>query len=196
MAKKKAAVCKKCGGAIHPVRGCNLCPMFASGTTPACVSDTTRFPGHLQGGRQFGTAAVRNSYLAKAKAAGVSTDGKVYFSALADSPGDPRAWVDSKADQVKLLQERGWAADGDVKVKGREVAPRESPRLAEDLVEDHVERELERRYPDAENGRRVKIKKRELAEIREAVIDKHGRPLPGAAPIVKVKGKRQPRAAK
>lgn len=177
-----AKTCKKCGGAIHPVRGCTLCPMFASGRTPACKSDGTIFPGHLTGGRQFVNPHVRARYLAKARAAGVTTDGKVYCSALADSPGDPRAWVDNVADQKKLLEERGWAAEGDVKVKGRDPKPAAPVRLAEDLVEAHVERELEARYPDAQNGKVVKIKKAELEAIREAVIEKHGAPKPGAAP--------------
>jgi hypothetical protein len=153
MAAKKKAACKKCGGAIHPTRGCTLCPMFASGQGPVCVSDTTRFPGHLAGGRQFGNAAVRRKYLAQARKAGVSTDGKVYNSSLAAYPGDPRAWTDSKGDQVRLLEERGWSAEGDVRVKGKEVAPAPAVRLAEDLVQDHVERELERRFPDAVYGK-------------------------------------------
>lgn len=177
--------CRKCGGAVHPVRGCTLCPMFASGETPACRSDGTIFPGHLTGGRQFKTEAVRRRYLAKARAAGVSTDGKVYSSALAAFPGDPRAWTDTVGDQVKLLQERGWSADGDLKVKGPEVAPAPAVRLAEDLVQDRMEAELERRYPDAQGGKVVKVKKKELERLRHDIIEKHGAPAPGKLGNVK-----------
>lgn len=171
--------CKRCGGAIHPTRGCTLCPMFASGVTPACKSDGTIFPGHLTGGRQFRTEVVRRRYLAKARAAGVSTDGKVYCSSLAEFPGDPRAWTDNVGDQVKLLKERGWSADGDVKVKGPEVAPPPPVRLAEDLVQERLERKLEELYPDAQNGKVVKIKKKELERLRNDIIEKHGAPAPG-----------------
>lgn len=180
-----AKTCKKCGGAVHPVRGCTLCPMFASGVTPACKSDGTIFPGHLTGGRQFQSPELRRRYLAKARAAGVSTDGKVYVGALADSPGDPRAWVDNVGDQKKLLEERGWNSDGDVKVKAPDVAPPPPVRLAEDLIQDRLEIELEKRYPDAQNGKVVKIKKKELAELREAIIEKHGAPARGKLGNVK-----------
>jgi len=178
--------CKKCGGGLRPAGGCKLCVMFTTGQTPSCVSDTTRFPGHLQGGAQFTNPAVRASYLAKARAAGVNPAGKVYSSSLAACPGDPRAWADSKGDQVKLLEDRGWSADGDVKVKGREVEPAAPVRLAEDLVQGRMERELEQRYPDAINGKTVKIKRRDLEDLREGIIEKHGAPKPGAAPQVKV----------
>lgn len=147
--------------------------MFASGRAPTCVSDTTRFPGHLMGGRQFATDAVRDAYMAEARKAGVNVDGKVYFSSLAAYPGDPRAWCDSQAEQKKLLEERGWSASGDLNVKGRDVAPAPKVRLADDLVEEHVERELEARYPDAAG---VRIKRQEYEDIKEAVIEKHGAP--------------------
>lgn len=178
--------CKKCGGAVHPTRGCLLCPMFASGEAPTCVSDTTRFTGDQMGGRQFANPAVRRKYLAQAKKAGVNTDGKVYFSSLAAFPGDPRAWADSKGEQVRLLEERGWSADGDVKVKGKEYVPTPAVRLADDLVEERMERELEQRYPDATGGKTVRIKKKELAELRESIIEKHGAPRPGATPQFKI----------
>jgi hypothetical protein len=195
--------CKKCGGRLNRAGACLLCPMFASGETPSCVSDTTRFTGDRMGGRQFGNDVVREAYLAKARAAGVTTDGKLYFSSLARFPGDPEAWMDAQGDQVKLLQKRGWSAEGDVNVKGPDVAPLPAVRLAEDLVEARVEEELERRYPDAVGGKKVRIKKKEFRDIREAVIEKHGAPLPGRAPQYKLgppdpkkpKGKR-PKAKK
>lgn len=174
-----AKTCGKCGGAIHPVRGCTLCPMFASGQTPTCRSDGTIFPSHLMGGRQFKTAAVRNRYLARARAAGVNTDGKVYCSSLADFPGDPRAWVDSTGEQKRLLEERGWNATGDITVKAPDAAPPPPVRLAEDLVEERLSRKLEEMYPDAENGKVVKIKKKVIERLRNDIIEKHGAPAPG-----------------
>lgn len=195
MPKKTAAdpaTCPRCGSKLNRIGECVSVfgPCNAEGRAPSCVSDTTRFPGHLQGGGQFTNAAVRRAYMAKAKKAGVSTAGKVYFSQLAAFPGDPAAWHDSKSGQEKLLEARGWEAEGDVKVKGREGPPPKPIRLAEDIVAARVEEELERRYPDAVN---VKVKRQEIEDIREAVIDRHGSPLPGSKPApVKITQGRTP----
>jgi hypothetical protein len=84
------------------------------------------------------------------------------MSEIAAYPGDPRAWVDSVSDIKAVCEERGWAADGDVKVKGREQAPAAEPVVAEDIVREHVAREVAAN-PEA-------AKKPE--ETREKVISK------------------------
>lgn len=187
-----ATKCKKCGAKLNRIGECSsiVGPCNAEGRAPHCKSDGNRFPGHLQSGAQFKNPVVRARYLARAKAAGVNTEGKVYSSALAAFPGDPRAWTDSQADQVKLLEERNWSADGDLKVKARDVAAPPPVRLAEDLVQERLERELELRYPDAQNGKVVKIKKKEIERLRQEIIEKHGAPAPGALnPVKYVRGK-------
>lgn len=193
MSKKTPAAeathCPKCSGKLNIIGECKLCPMFEEGRAPTCVSDTTRFPGHLQGGSQFTNPAVRRAYMAKARAAGVNPNGKVYFSSLAAFPGDPAAWQDSKAGQEKLLTTRGWEAEGDVKVKAREGPAPKPIRLADDIVQARVEEELEKRYPDAVG---MKLKRQEYEDIKEAVINKHGAPLPGVAAPVRLPGGRRP----
>lgn len=196
MTKKKAAAdptsCPKCGSKLNRIGECVSVfgPCNAEGRAPSCVSDTTRFPGHLQGGGQFSNPVTRRNYLAKARKAGVNPNGKIYYSSLAAFPGDPAAWQDSKAGQEKLLTARGWESEGDVKVKGRDAAPPKPIRLAEDIVMARVEEELERRYPDAVD---VKIKRQEYEDIREAVIEKHGAPPAHKAAAVKLSKGRDPR---
>lgn len=193
MSKKKKADptnCPRCGAKLNRIGECVSVfgPCNAEGRAPSCVSDTTRFPGHLQGGGQFSNPAVRRAYMAKARAAGVNPNGKVYYSSLAAFPGDPAAWHDSKASQEKLLTARGWEAEGDVKVKGRDGPAPKPIRLADDIVQARVEEELEKRYPDAVD---MKLKRQEYEDIRAAVIDKHGAPLPGkVSPVRFTEGRR------
>ena len=76
-----------------------------------------------------------------------------------------------------------------MKVKGRDVPDAPPVRLAEDLVQERLERELELRYPDAQDGKVVKIKKKEIARLRQEIIERHGAPAPGKLNRVKyVKG--------
>lgn len=50
---------------------------------------------------------VYAAYREKARRAGVSTTGKFYFTRLAQEPGDPNAWVGSKAEAIAAAQRTG-----------------------------------------------------------------------------------------
>jgi hypothetical protein len=86
--------------------------------------------------------------LAEAKAAGVNPRGKVYKGGLADFPGDPRAWVESRGDCIRLAEERGITLEGGINYKPPEtVAPTDwsdKPyRVADDIIEDRWEDAVE-----------------------------------------------------
>lgn len=142
--------------------------MVESGKAPRVKSDDTFFRGFTgTGGAQF-SDEVRPFYLEEAKKAGVSVSGKQYFSELAAYPGDPRAWVSSRGEMKQLLEERGWSADGDIKVKGEAPEPAGPVRLADDIAEDMALDALEDRFPDRESFTRE-----EVAEAKAEAVEAH-----------------------
>ncbi len=85
---------------------------------------------------------VRQHHEAMARAAGVSTAGKVYMPGLArpNMPGDPTAWVSDHSEFKKRLEERGdgWS-DGTQVVRARnDFAPGPGVEVAPDLVEERA----------------------------------------------------------
>lgn len=96
---------------------------------------------------------------------GVDPKGKVYVGGLASFPGDPRAWVDGRGDVARVLDERGWGAEGTVKRTTRVEEP-EHIALAEDIVDDIVDRELDK-IPEAD---RPGVN---LEDLREKVKERH-----------------------
>ena len=162
----------------------NLAIMFATGQGPTLHTDDTFFRG-WQGasGAQFDKRLPydQNLYMREAKEAGVSTNGKVYMHGLAEYPGDPRAWVGTKGEMKKRLEQKGWGCDRlGVKVR-TDVEPEATPALAEDLVQEMVARKFQ-----GEDDRAITPKK--LAEAREAVIEKHGQKNGPTTPLKKSKG--------
>jgi hypothetical protein len=120
-----------------------LADLFNSQQAPVIRTDATFMRGRKKGAEQFGNLPnVRETYMEPARRLGMSTDGKVYMSEIAAYPGDPRAWVDSTDDIKRVCEERGWAASGDVTVKGREKAPTPDVEVAEDIVQEHIEHEI------------------------------------------------------
>lgn len=168
------ATCERCGGNLPRVGGCKLCEMFATGRGPTVVTDDTRFQGYTKvGGAQFKCDATRDYYLGIAREHGVDVGGKQYFSQLAAFPGDPRAWVDSQGEQRRLLEERGWGCDGDLKVAGRPQERAPDTPLADDIADDLVEDYLEARHGPLDG---VTIPVKEYHDAREAVVEKHAVP--------------------
>lgn len=114
--------------------------MFAAQRAPHGVSDKT-FMADTANGKQFqGQEHVGNAYRETAEAMGGSVTGKKYLSGLAAFPGDPEAWVDSRGDAQRLLEKRGWGAEGTINVKPRErtnPAPA-GPDVADDLLDKYT----------------------------------------------------------
>lgn len=131
--------------------GCSprLAEMFALASPPTLKTEATFQAKNGQlGGAQF-SDATREYYLAAARAAGVSTDGKFYEGRCARFAADPEAWVSGPDDVKRVLESRGWGCDGDITVKAPDRAPPKDVAIAPDVVEDLIEARLEKQLgPD------------------------------------------------
>jgi hypothetical protein len=117
--------------------------MVATGIAPGCMTDDVFLAGLGCNGSQFdGQERVGDEYKQIAKEAGVSVQGKVYMGSLAEYPGDPKAWISSRADAERVCTERGWGCRGAVNVKTPQVAPLPSVGVADDLVEHHAAKRI------------------------------------------------------
>jgi hypothetical protein len=118
----------------------------------------------------LGFGKMRNDmqefYVRRAKEHGVSVEGKVYESGLARFPGDPKAWVSSVGEVQAICREQNLTCTGAVEYQGHEVAPIPDCPLSEQLIRENMVETLAK-----EPG-----KKRDLREVREEVIAKHGAP--------------------
>ncbi len=85
---------------------------------------------------------VRQHHEAMARAAGVSTDGKVYMPALArqNMPGDPMAWVSDHSEFKRRLEDRGdgWSDDTQCVPPRNDFAPPPDIEVATDLIEERA----------------------------------------------------------
>lgn len=106
--------------------------------------------------------------LAAAKRAGVVTAGKIYKPSLADrrGPADPMAWVSDLHDVKRVCELRNYEATGSVKTKARELPPTPDVRLAPNIVDEFVQQEIAKEP----------LKKHDIGELRNKVIEKHGKP--------------------
>lgn len=100
-----------------------------------------------------------------AKRAGINVSGKFYAGGLADSrgPADPKAWVDSTADVVRVAQERNLTVSGAAEYRGQAVPRAKSKPLSEKLTQEMMRRER-KNHPGMKSG-----------ELREMVVEKYGR---------------------
>lgn len=132
--------CRKAGSSHR------LSEMLALRQGPSLQTDTRWLTGHCNGS-QFAddprTQQMGEYYRSVARARGVSTEGAIYKSQLARFPGDPEAWVRSKADCVKVAAKRGMTLEGGIKYKppaSVNDVPDEQPyRVADDIVDKQYE---------------------------------------------------------
>lgn len=70
--------------------------------------------------------------LREARAAGIDTTGKFYFSGLADKRGhmDAEAWVSDRSDVERVAKKRNLEVQGSVNVKARDVPPPEAKKIS------------------------------------------------------------------
>jgi hypothetical protein len=156
--------------AVYGGTSVRLAAMFVTGRTPAINTDDVFMRGWKKSGpEQFAhmPRLAREAYLEPAKRAGVSTNGKVYFSELASFPGDPRAWIGTKGEAQALLRERRWSCDA-LGVNHEPVERPDDVPLAADIVDRHVEEELAE-VPEPDRTERV------VNDTRAKVIDRHAK---------------------
>ena len=112
---------------------------------------------------------TRKRYNAMASSAGVSTTGKTYSAQLAGYPGDPQAWIDSRADVTRICRNRGLQCNGSVNVSGADGDVADRQGVPDDkLVGDRIaEIELEKGKPFSRE------EKRGMAEdVRKSITPK------------------------
>ena len=132
---------------------CKMCDMFVSQQAPGGVTDSTFLCG-VGAGRQFDkTPHFGDQYAATAMKKGQCTTGKVYLSGLAAYPGDPRAWVSSRAEIKKLCVERNMTCEGAVNYKPVYTSdPKPDVALAPDIIAREVDKIIEKN-PEAAHDR-------------------------------------------
>ena len=98
----------------------------------------------------------------EAKAAGINISGKYYCGGIADHRGwrDPKAWVSSNDDVLRVAKERRMSVSGSVNYDPP-VAPPKRTLINESIVKEMVAKE-KRKNPSAK-----------VADLREKVIAKH-----------------------
>jgi len=83
--------------------------MCANKSPPCINTDTTFMKGKLNDSG-FGSSEAEQymeaKYRGMAEAEGFNTKGKHYFGSIAERPGDPRAFQDTKAGVIEVAEER------------------------------------------------------------------------------------------
>jgi hypothetical protein len=121
--------------------------MCATQTPPGAQgTDRTLMEGRY-GGAHMDALPERQAawMLREAKAAGISTKGKVYHGGIADKRGhrDPEAWIDSAADILRVAKKRNLEVRGAVNYTPPEAAgPPKSVDLNPKLVRQLARREM------------------------------------------------------
>jgi len=127
-------------------RTCESCGKTAEARfgVPLLKTATAFMAGAKYGAEQFAgdNAITREQYLAPARKAGVSINGKVYQHGLARFIGDPQAWVSSPDDVRKRAIEMGGECEH-FKIKAQEQPPKEDIVIGEDIVQNKLDQMVE-----------------------------------------------------
>jgi hypothetical protein len=121
--------------------GCSprLAEMLALSCPPQAKTDSTFLAGHCNGSQFQDTPYLGDEYARVARAHGQNPKGKVYLSSLAAFPGDPEAWVSSRADVQRVIEKRNWSCEGSIQVRSRnDLPPPPVPVVASDIVDEVV----------------------------------------------------------
>lgn len=120
----------------------SLAEMFAFQQPPLPKDDTVWLTGMNELQKDMFEKVpdhVRRAYFADATAHGDNVSGAVYLPQLARYPGDREAFVRSQGEVRDRVEQRGWGADGAIKVTARtDVAPKPDIDIADDIVEEKV----------------------------------------------------------
>lgn len=147
--------------------------MLATRETPSLNTDATFLQGYCNGNQFEKSQYLGDYYRRVAEKLGQNVNGKVYLSSIARFPGDPMAWVNSKADVVAQCERAGFGCDGAVKVKPREEEEEEKEgvaEVAEDIVMERCLQKLEANPDMAEDLRHNEKKLRDFIEQTRAEL--------------------------
>ena len=149
--------------------------MYALQKTARIETDDVFFQGAKPLYDQFESQQALDRTLRESKKRGFVPDkNSIYYPNLARFKGDPEAYVTRAMGRSyirKLLEKRGWAAEGGVNVKGRE--PESDPldakncrTLGEDIIRRRMGEEITKN-PDLARGKNRK-------RLRQQIIERHG----------------------
>ena len=111
-------------------------------------TDATFMHGRQHADEFDGNKVTRSMAEAKARAAGVNPNGKVYSAGLATEQYDPNAWIDSVSDVKRICNNNGWSCEGSVNVQGPPPATPPDHDEPYCIADDLVEEELDQRIGD------------------------------------------------
>ncbi|MCS7226526.1 MAG: hypothetical protein NZ821_05985 [Gloeomargarita sp. SKYB31] len=94
-----------------------------------------------------------------------------YFPQVARFPGDPEAHVESRSQLRKILEQRGWGAEGIVSTPYRPDPPPERYTIDPELAAFYADQEIEQRY----GGKAT-------PKLRQELIEKYQDKLSGNPP--------------
>lgn len=150
-----------------------MAEMLALRQAPRGMTDSVFFEGTKPIGKAYGNYQQGLEQLVdRAKKNGYTPNANdVYDSGLARFPGDPEAFIPPSGGRgyvKRLLEKRGWSAEGAVSVKGRqpERDPNEGkPKLADKVANKLVDH-MVKKNPD--------LKRVDRRELKAEVVHKHG----------------------
>jgi hypothetical protein len=117
-------------------------------------------------------AITKTALLHAAKKAGISTEGKYYVGGLGRA-NDPSAWVSTAQDVMDVCKKKNLNCEGVVNHKVTfEDKPPPDVKLAPDLVKQFTQRAMD---ADPALAERCKRSKHAREELKQAVIEKHGK---------------------
>lgn len=108
-----------------------------------------------------------------ARQAGIDTRGKYYMSGLGRA-NDPAAWVTSSDDVLTVAKARNLDLEGSLRRKSEDRGELQNPdtALAPDLVREFTNKAL---AADPALAAKVKNNPKAQRELREAIVEKHGK---------------------
>ena len=141
--------------------------MLVAAAAPSANTDREFLHGQCNGNQFERQPDLGDFYKRQCERRGGTTKGRKYLSQLARFPGDPEAFVSGRGDVQKVLEQRGWGAEGSVKATRREPKePKPAVGVADKIVDRETVRELEgqtvtkREYLDKREKVRNRIKPR------------------------------------
>lgn len=114
--------------------------MLASHSAPSLQTDSTFMVGQWnQFGENQNMMNCGRTLAEECRKRGGDPNGKVYLGQLADYPGDPQAWVESRADIKRVCRKKGLGCEGAVTVKcPTELRPKPKMKKFTDCIPKHA----------------------------------------------------------
>lgn len=145
----------------------NIAELLAIGRFPYFMSDDIFIKGRFCSDRdKNGEDEIRRRR--KAEAAGVSTNGKEYFSGLADFPDDPTAWAGSRDEVREIAKRKGMTVHGMVEYRPPEHEP--EPERPYTVSPSLVESELVAKMEENPGADMEKVRE-DLIRLRSGEVD-------------------------